>query len=271
MRDHAVIINDTRLHYGTGRRLRAASLLAVCALLLAVAEHPAAQDDPRALLVEIAHEAAKITSIDAEIEQYISSPGTGSEYFKGRYRSDSLGRMRIDYTVPGVQVVIHDGVNFYWYYPDDKLLYKIERRGAERPAGGFDPLRDVAKDLDSKLSVEYLGTHLYGFFTPAHYFQLRNSENGVVMDVLVDKGKKAVLQKTVRDARGVELMRESYEGYARVGETWFPSRVTVVARSAGGITKNVTVYSALALNRGLAPGLFVLDLPRDVVAKTIHE
>jgi outer membrane lipoprotein-sorting protein len=246
-------------------------LFCAAAIAVLLPRTAAVEEDPRALLAEIVKESAKITSIDAQIEQYISAPGTGNEYYKGRYRSDSQGRMRIDYTVPSAQVVIHDGRSFYWYYPEDKLLYKIERRGMERPAAGPDPLRDVAKDLESKFTVEYLGTHLHGFFTPAHYFLLKNTENGVTLDVLVDKGKKVVLLKTVRDARGTELVRESYDGYAQVGDAWFPSRVTVAARTAGGLTKNITVYTDVALNRGVPASLFIIDVPRDVIAKTISE
>ncbi len=247
---------------------------AVLALALAVpiaAPRAASADDAAALFREVARAHAKIRAIDAEITQYIAEPGRPREIFRGRYRADDRGRFRIDYTVPSRQIVRSDGKVFEWYYPDDRLLYYAESADGGRKGPGFNPLGGIEGELESRFELSGGGWRLYGFFRRARVYHLKDRHSGVDIEVRVDPAMKAVISKTVRDRRGYEILKESYEAYRAIGGIYFPSRVSVTARTARGITSNVTDYGRVSLNGTIPDAVFRADYPRGVTRKRLHE
>ena len=231
----------------------------------------AAADDAAALFRAVAREHAKIRSIDADITQYITEPGRPREIFRGRYRADGRGRFRIDYTVPSRQVVRSDGKLFEWYYPDDRLLYYSEAAERDRPGPGFNPLDGIEKELESRFELSGGGWRLYGFFKRARVYHLRDRQSGLDIEVRVDPSIRAVITKTVRDRRGYELIRESYEGHRDIGGVFFPTRVSVTARTARGITSSVTDYARVILNGPMPEAVFRVDYPRGVTRRRLDE
>ncbi|HSV98495.1 MAG TPA: DUF4292 domain-containing protein [Spirochaetota bacterium] len=269
------VANPGRQRYNHTRTMRpnttphavlALSLAALFAAPLAVAA-----DETAVLFREVARAHAKILTIDAEITQYITEPGRGREIFRGRYRADGRGRFRIDYTVPSRQIVRSDGAGFEWYYPDDRLLYyaKAAGRGPARP--GFNPLDGIDSELETRFELSGGAWRLYGFFKRARVYHLKDRQSGVDIEVRVDPSTKAVISKTVRDRRGYELLKETYEGYRAIGGIYFPSRVSVTARTAKGITSNVTDYGRVTLNGPVPDAVFRADHPRGVTRKRLYE
>jgi outer membrane lipoprotein-sorting protein len=245
------------------------AVLALAALLWAPPS--AVADDAAALFGAVAREHAKIRSIDAEITQYIRESGGPQELFRGRYRADERGRFRIDYTVPSRQVVRSDGKIFEWYYPDDRLLYYSEAASGDRKGPGFNPLDGIDGELETRFELSEGAWRLYGFFKRARVYHLKDRHSGVDIEVRVDPAMKAVISKTVRDRRGYEILRESYEGYRAIDGIWFPSRVSVTARTARGITSNVTDYGRVKLNGAIPDAVFRAEHPRGVTRRRLDE
>lgn len=245
------------------------SVLALAALF---APPPSASaDEATALFRAVAREHARISSIDADITQYISEPGRPREIFKGRYRADARGRFRIDYTVPSRQVVRSDGRVFEWYYPDERLLYYSESPKNEGKGPEFNPLEGIEEALESRFTLSGGAWRLYGFFRPLRVYHLHDAKTGLDIEVRVDPSIRAVIEKTVRDRRGYELIRESYRGHRKLGEIFFPSRVSVTTRTARGITSNVTDYARVILNGPMPDAVFRADYPRTVTRRRLGE
>ena len=116
------------------------------------------------LFRQIVEENSRIKSIEADIIQYVITPEHSKEIFKGKYRADKKGRFRIDYTTPSNQIVLNDGRCIYWYYPDERLLYKIVDKEKILHRSSINPLKEFSKDFDKNFKIHYLGKHLYGFF-----------------------------------------------------------------------------------------------------------
>jgi outer membrane lipoprotein-sorting protein len=231
----------------------------------------AAPADERDLFADIVRQNSRISSIDSEITQHIRTGNASAEVYAGRYRADAAGRFRIDYRLPSKQVVLNDGASLYWYYPNDRLLYKIGRRAGVAPAGGVNPLGEYADRLSSRFRVRYEGRRLYGFFTPAYSFTLEDRESNVTLSIVIEVRRRVLLSRCVTDRDGVEIMKETYEGYEMHGGIPFPSRVSVTARSPRGIVSNVTNYSRVSLNTPFPPSLFKLELPPNVISKQMYE
>ncbi len=250
------------------------TLHAVLALALTAplwAPQPAAADDAATLFRAVAREHAKIRTIDAEITQYIAEPGRPREIFRGRYRADERGRFRIDYTVPSRQIVRSDGTVFEWYYPEERLLYYADAAGRPSARPGFNPLDGIDDGIETRFALSGGGWRLYGFFKRARVYHLKDRQSGVDIEVRVDPAMKAVISKTVRDSRGYEILKETYEGYRTIGAIHFPSRVSVTARTARGITSNVTDYGRVALNGAIPGAVFRADHPRGVTRRRLDE
>lgn len=251
--------------------LRAVAACAVAAAVLSPAERSVAAGDPLDLFRKVVMEHARMRSVDAEITQYIQMGEGPQEIFKGRYRADNSGRFRIDYTAPSAQIVVNDGAGLYWYYPGEKLVYRIEGRGAAGHGQGLNPLREFQGKFEERFEITSEGSRLHGFFRKAHGFRVTDTKSGLTLRILVDEKTKAVLEKVVRDRTGREILKESYSDFIRAGGIRFPARVSVLAQGARGVTRNTTRYSYVTLNRDIHPSTFRLTLPPGVTRRRIHE
>lgn len=258
--------NSTHLSYGF-------ALLMIAFAMVCVPGPAPAGDENLDRLTMVIGNINGIRTIDAEIVQHIQTEGRPREVYRGRYRADSTGRVRIDYTVPSRQIVFNDGKGFYWYYPDDRLLYRIERPASETPSSSFNPMKEVANTsskVDENLVIRYRGRRLYGFFGTALYYSVTDARKGIRVDLAVDPVRPVVLEKTVRGRGGMELMHEHYERYVAVDGLYFPGRVTVTVRSSKGITSNTTEYSRIELNGRVPVSVFHPVLPAGLKVKTIQ-
>lgn len=256
------------------RRAGALSMVAACAAasaVLSLAGSSIAAGDPLELFRKVVMEHARMRSVDAEITQYIQMGEGPQEIFKGRYRADSSGRFRIDYTVPSAQVVVNDGAGLYWYYPGEKLLYRIEGQGTAGHGQGPNPLREFQGKFEERFEITSEGPRLHGFFRKAHRFRVTDTRSGLTLRILVDEKTKSVLEKVVRDRAGREILKESYSDFIRTGGIRFPGRVSVMAQGARGVTRNITLYTHVVLNRDIQPSVFRLTLPPGVTHRLIHE
>ncbi len=241
------------------------------AAALCAAAVPGFAGDDLSLFREIVNEHAKITSIDAEIMQIIQTGKAEREIFRGRYRADAQGRFRIDYRTPSEQIVINDGRQFYWYYPPERLLYRIERKEYAPARGGINPLGEFSAGFEKRFTVSRAGRSLYGFFRVAERFIMKDNSTGAVLEIRADSGRKVLLDKTVRDARGREILKESYEEYARVGGAQFPMRITVSALTPKGVTVNMTRYSNVTLNSGIKSSVYSIAIPGNVTRRRLYQ
>lgn len=230
-------------------------------------DHP----DKQELFKKIIKENSKIQTIDSEITQYITVEQNPQEIYRGRYRADNQGRFRIDFTSPSEQLVLNDGRIFVWYYPKNKVLYQIERQGYASHNTGFNPMMEFSKEFEKRYDVLYLGKHIYGFFKMAHLFIVRDKVKGIKLDIRIDAKMNTILAKTVRGENGIEIMKEIYEDYKLINSVNFPARVVVTARTKSGITKNVTEYSKIILNRNFSPSVFYMQFPANISRKRIYE
>lgn len=227
--------------------------------------------DNLSLFREIVKENSKIKTVEADIIQYIDTPGNSAEVYKGRYRADRRGRFRIDYKTPSTQIVVNNGKSLYWYYPKDKLLYKIGRRANIMRSPKISPLKEFAKNFEKNFRIEYLGKQLYGFFKIAHQFVISDKKGRLVTDIWVDVKKKVILAKIITDKDGDEVMKELFQEYKKIKNIFFPSRIDVYARTAGGITKNITKYNNVNLNSPFRNNIFKLNFPSDVKVRHLQE
>jgi outer membrane lipoprotein-sorting protein len=230
-----------------------------------------ANPDTQELFRRIIKENSKIQTIDSEITQYITVEQNPQEIYRGRYRADSQGRFRIDFSVPSEQLVLNDGRTFLWYYPGSKVLYQIERHGYASHNAGFNPMIEFSKEFEKRYEVTYLGKQLYGFFNMAHLFIVRDKEKGIKLDIRIDAKMNTILAKVVRDEKGMEIMKEIYEDYKLINSVNSPARVVVTARTKSGITKNITEYSKITLNRNIPPAIFYMQFPVGITRKNIYE
>lgn len=216
---------------------------------------------------EILEANSKIKYIEADIVQNISS-SDGEQVYKGLYRADIDGRLRIDYSMPEKQIVLFDGKLLYWYYPDDKIIYKSEKMPGNKP--GYGPLNEfLYKNFEENYNVEYLGKHLFGFFSFAHNFIITNIKTKDIIEIWVDTTKKVILAKIVKNSDKVEILKEIYSDYVKIGNAYFPSRVDVYARSESGFTKNTTEYKNIKLNIRISDNVFKINVPPDVIHKRL--
>lgn len=213
---------------------------------------------------------SRVKTIDAEIEQYIRDASGSIELFKGRYRADQSGRFRIDYHTPHNQIVVNNGRELLWYYPDDKLLYIIGT-GNEETALSVHPLTELSRMVSRDFHVIYLGKHLFGFFILAHQFVITNKKKNLTIDVWIEVKRKVVVARIVRNPVGQEILKELYGDYRDVNGILFPMRIDVYARSKAGVTRNTTHYRKVFLNRSVPKRIFHLTLPDGVQMKRYGE
>lgn len=220
---------------------------------------------------EIIEANSGVRSIDARITQRIAEQGRGRETYRGRYRADGRGRFRIDYDRPSAQIVVFDGTSLLWYFPGSNTLYEMKGGAAGRSRPAVNPFQYLSGDVEKRFESRFGGKKGYGFFKSGYSFSLRDRRNDESFSILVDAKRLAIVEKTVRDARGAEIVRELYEEYRMINGILFPARVTVSARTGAGIVKNLTEYDNISLNRKIDETIFRLDVPRNVLRKKLHE
>jgi len=222
------------------------------------------------LFREVMKQYSRIRTIDSEIEQEIWNDENPPERFKGLYRADSTGRFRIDYSRPDAQIVLNNGKNLYWYYPNEKILYTIASLKNDA-APKLNPFAEYSKKLDDRFEIRSLGRGLHGFFQMAAVYQLIDREKGVAIVFWIDPEKHVVLKKTVSDRNGREYIKEMYGNFKKVSGIYYPSRVDVIVRTAAGIAGNTTYYRKVRLNKKFGKNLFVIEFPKDVKKRSLHE
>jgi hypothetical protein len=231
-------------------------------------DSPCAEGDGISLFRDLIRINSHVESIDAGIEQYIEEPGIEAEHFIGRFRAESAGRFRIDYNIPSRQIVLFGGATLYWYYPDDKILYKFGSGDQYANKPRINPLYDFVASFERDYRLIYLGKHLYGFFIPAHRFLLENMKNDLKVDIWIEIKRKVVLAKIIRSG-SIEILKEIYSGYKNTGGIDFPSRIDVYARSEKGIIRNTTIYSNIRLNGKFDSGIYYMSFPADTEMRFI--
>ena len=209
-----------------------------------------AESNETTLFKELVRVNSMIKSIDADIEQYIKRPGHPVELFKGHYRAESTGSFRIDYHTPSRQRVIFRHKTLYWYYPEDKLLYQFGGGRKHPGSTKFNPLSEFSNNLERNFTVHYLGKHIYGLFSIVHQY--------------IDKKRKVVRSKIYRNKLGKEIIKEIYEGFHKIGDIYFPTRIDVFAKAPNGVTRNTTYYKNIKLNRKFLKKVFMISVPGDV-------
>jgi len=220
---------------------------------------------------EILRANSRVRCIDAGITQVITEQGRGREVYRGRYRADEMGRFRIDYRKPSPQIVVYDGKRLLWYFPVRKTLYEMRSGAAGRSRPAANPLQHLSGEIEKRFESRFEGRKGYGFFKSGYSFSLRDRARDERFSILVDAKNLAIVEKTVRGEEGVEMVREAYEDYRTIDGIPFPARVTVSARTASGIVKNLTEYDHISLNGKIDASIFRLDIPESAVRKKLHE
>ncbi|MBN2038656.1 MAG: DUF4292 domain-containing protein [Spirochaetes bacterium] len=230
-----------------------------------------ADDDFPALFSEIIEANTKINTVEADITQYISTPEHAKEIFKGRYFADNKGRFRIEYTSPSKQIVVNNGADLFWFYPDDNTVYTVKQTADTENRSGINPLKEFNKTKSGEnYSINYLGKHLYGFFTLAYHYRIKDSKNNLLFNIWVNVKTKVLLAKIITNNDGIEITKELYSDYEKIKNVYFPKRIDVYARTDTGINKNTTKYSGIKLNFTIPESTFKLHLPENVVKKYLN-
>lgn len=212
------------------------------------------------VLEAIINEQNRIKTIDCTLSQLIYESGSSSRYL-GRFRADFKGRFRIDYTQPSRQTVLNTKTGLFWHMPESNTIYIIPSKGpsvAGHAARGFGTM---IKKIERNMDLKYLGLHLYGFFTPAHRFILIDKHTGTRMVIISGARDNIILEKKIIDRDGYEVMREVYGDYTSLDGIFFPLRVDVFARTDTGITRSISRYSDIVLNKDINDGVFQLKVP----------
>ncbi len=231
-----------------------------------------AADTDLALFKEIIDANTGIRSIDAEIIQYINTPEHSREVYKGRYIADDKGRFRIDYNIPSRQVVLNTGKSVYWFFPGDNILYIIGNEKAAPKEPKVNPLQEFKnREFENQFKVNYRGKRFYGFFNTAYEFRIEDIKNELNFEIRVDPKNKVLLSKIVTNRSGQEIIRELYENYKNIKDTFFPARVDVFARTGEGITRNTTEYSNIRLNYSVPENIFHIKFPENVKKKYLQQ
>jgi len=236
-----------------------------------------ANADKPSLFQNIIIENSKIKSLDSNITQYINTNEGSPVIFKGRYRVDNNGRFRIDYSLPSKQIVINDGANLYWYYPEEKILYTIGNEHNSSSAPKINPLKKFSKNPDNRFNVNYLGKHLFGFFIIAHQFLIMDQISGKTFEIWIDAKRRVILAKIVKDKDGREIIKENYGEYRKISQggsrekIYFPLQIDVYARTNLGITRNSTHYDNVRLNLVILKKIFHIDFPDDIKKKYLYK
>lgn len=230
-----------------------------------------AYTDASEFFKEILKANSRIHTIDSDIVQYITTSRHSTEIFKGRYRADIKGRLRIDYNVPDKQIVLNNGRILLWYYPDDGILYQIGSN--ENPASGpsISPLKEyMYREFEKMYSVTYLGKHLYGFFNTAHQFVVKNIKDGSSTDIWIDSKNNIILAKIVRDENNIEIIKEIYGSHRIINDICFPTRMDVFTRTSEGNVQSTTEYSNVRLNYDIKDNVFEIKFPKDIIRKYLN-
>jgi outer membrane lipoprotein-sorting protein len=231
-----------------------------------------AAESDLSLFNEIIEANTGIKSIDAEITQYINTPEHSGEVYKGRYVADDKGRFRIDYTIPSRQFVLNNGRSLFWYFPEDNILFIIGNDKANQKEPKVNPLREFKnKEFGNQFKVNYKGKHFYGFFNSAHKYIVKDIKNELNFEIRVDAKNKLLLSKIVTNSAGQEIIKEIYESYEKIKDTFFPARIDIFARTENGITRNTTEYSNIRLNYSVSENLFQIKFPDNVKKKYLQQ
>lgn len=205
----------------------------------------------------------RIRTIDCTLTQLIYEDGNSMRY-AGRYRADSKGRFRVDYTIPSKQTVLNTPGGLYWHMPGDNALYIIRSKSPALTGPGSRGIGNMMKKIDDSMELKYLGTHLYGFFTVAHRFIMIDRGKGNKMEIVAGARDNIILEKKVIDRDGTEVMREVYSDYTTVGGMHFPLRVDVFAKTGTGVTRSISFYRDIRLNDSIPDEVFRLRVPGNV-------
>lgn len=236
-----------------------------------ISKRLSAETNSPALFTEIIEANTKIKSVEADITQYISTPEHSKEVFKGKYTADNNGRFKITYNSPSRQVVINNGSNILWYYPDDNIVYTVKQDQNPKRESGINPLKEFKnKKSENDYKINYLGKHLYGFFISAYHFKINDINNKLLFDIWVNAKSKVLLAKITTNSSGIEIIKELYGDYEKINDIHFPKRIDVYARSRSGVTKNTTKYSNIKLNFSIPDTMFKIKLPQDVKRKYLN-
>lgn len=205
----------------------------------------------------------RIRTIDCSLTQLIYEDGNSIRY-TGRYRADSTGRFRVDYTLPSKQTVLNTAKGLFWHMPEENTLYMIESKIPALSGSNPGGIGNMMKKIDDRLELKYLGTHLYGFFTVAHRFIMIDGGSGNRMEFIAGARDNIILEKKVLDRDGTEVMREVYSDYTSVGGMHFPLRVDVYAKTGTGVTRSISFYRDVRLNGIIPDDVFRLKVPGNV-------
>jgi outer membrane lipoprotein-sorting protein len=205
----------------------------------------------------------RIRTIDCTLTQLIYEDGNSMRY-AGRYRADSKGRFRVDYTLPSKQTVLNTSGGLFWHMPGDNTLYIIQSKSTALSGTSPRGIGNLMKKIDDGMELKYLGTHLYGFFTVAHRFIMIDRGKGNKMEIIAGTRDTIILEKKVFDRDGTEVMREVYSDYTTVGGMKFPLRVDVFAKTGNGVTRSISFYRDIRLNDSMPDEVFRLKVPGNV-------
>jgi outer membrane lipoprotein-sorting protein len=205
----------------------------------------------------------RIRTIDCTLTQLIYEDGNTIRY-AGRYRADSKGRFRVDYTLPSKQTVLNTPGGLFWHMPEDNTLYIIESKSPALSGNTPGGIGNMMKKIEKGMELKYIGTHLYGFFTVAHRFIMLDGGRGNRMEILAGARDNIILEKKVLDRDGTAVMRELYSDYTTVGGMNFPLRVDVFAKTGTGVTRSISFYRDVQLNVTIPDEIFRLTVPGNV-------
>jgi outer membrane lipoprotein-sorting protein len=238
-----------------------ARILFSLGVLLALISSTSARGDDRIIEAIIAGQ-NRIKTIDCTLSQLIYESGTSASYL-GRFRADSKGRFRIDYTQPSRQTVLNTSNGLFWHMPESNTVFIIPSKGPSMSGPAARSIGSVIKKIESNMDFKYLGVHMYGFFTTVHRFIMIDKKIGTKIEIIAGARDNIVLEKKVLDRDGYEVMREIYSDYTMVDGIHFPLRVDVYARTENGVTRSISRYRDIVLNGAIDDGVFRLKIPKN--------
>jgi outer membrane lipoprotein-sorting protein len=224
----------------------------------------------RELFKRILKNSSGIKTVDATIEQVTIRGEETPLRSRGRFRAGSGGRFRIDYTYPEEQLVIYNGRELRWYFIKEKLLYIYPGRGPGKVLS-YSPLAKYGKENSRRYSVKYMGSRFYWLLRMADLYRLRDNKKNLDIFLLIDPSRGVLIRRILKDRKGVEYTKEVFRNYKRVSGCEFPGSVEVMARTDAGITRSITKYSGVVVNKDLDGSLFKMVVPAGTIRKTINE
>lgn len=208
-----------------------------------------------------------LKTIKADIEQKIVSNDKGSEIFKGRYRADSYGNIRIDYFFPKKMIVFCNSKGIYWFYPQNKIVYYSS--SVSKKSMIPNKLNIILPG--DRYKIIYFGKDKIDLFTSVKVFKIRDIINKSSLFYYLDFQTGIVLQKRVVDSENRELIKEIYGKYKKIKSIDIPHQVDVRVRTENGIVKNITEYKNIIVNGNINKRIFQINFPSDVEWRKFDE